>query len=40
MKIACVGAGRMGRGIALAFTLAGREVTLVDLKPRADFERL
>jgi 3-hydroxybutyryl-CoA dehydrogenase len=40
MKIACVGAGRMGRGIALAFTLAGREVTLVDLKPRADFDRL
>ncbi|HEX6154471.1 MAG TPA: 3-hydroxybutyryl-CoA dehydrogenase [Burkholderiales bacterium] len=40
MKITCVGAGRMGRGIALAFTLAGREVTLVDLKPRADFERL
>jgi 3-hydroxybutyryl-CoA dehydrogenase len=40
MKIACVGAGRMGRGIALAFTLAGREVTLVDLKPRSDFERL
>jgi 3-hydroxybutyryl-CoA dehydrogenase len=40
MKIACVGAGRMGRGIALAFTLAGREITLVDLKPRTDFERL
>jgi 3-hydroxybutyryl-CoA dehydrogenase len=40
MKIACVGAGRMGRGIALAFTLAGREVTLVDLKPRTDFEKL
>ena len=40
MKIACVGAGRMGRGIALAFTLAGREVTLVDLKPRADFGKL
>jgi len=40
MKIACVGAGRMGRGIALAFALAGREVTLVDLKPRSDFERL
>jgi 3-hydroxybutyryl-CoA dehydrogenase len=40
MKIACVGAGRMGRGIALAFTLAGREVTLVDLKPRADFAKL
>jgi 3-hydroxybutyryl-CoA dehydrogenase len=30
----------MGRGIALAFTLAGREVTLVDLKPRSDFARL
>jgi len=40
MKIACVGAGRMGRGIALAFTLAGREVTLVDLKPRSDFDKL
>jgi 3-hydroxybutyryl-CoA dehydrogenase len=40
MKIACVGAGRMGRGIALAFTLAGREVTLVDLKPRANFAQL
>ena len=40
MKIACVGAGRMGRGIALAFTLAGREVTLVDLKPRSNFAQL
>jgi 3-hydroxybutyryl-CoA dehydrogenase len=40
MKIACVGAGRMGRGIALAFTLAGREVTLVDLKPRGNFSQL
>jgi len=30
----------MGRGIALAFTLAGREVTLVDLKPRSDFGKL
>lgn len=40
MNIACVGAGRMGRGIALAFTLAGREVTLVDLKPRANFAQL
>jgi 3-hydroxybutyryl-CoA dehydrogenase len=40
MKIACVGAGRMGRGIALAFALAGREVTLVDLKARADFDKL
>ena len=40
MKIACVGAGRMGRGIALAFALPGARSTLVDLKPRADFERL
>ena len=40
MKIACVGAGRMGRGIALAFALAGREVTLVDLKARPDFDEL
>lgn len=40
MKIACVGAGRMGRGIGLAFALAGREVTLVDFKPRSDFDRL
>jgi 3-hydroxybutyryl-CoA dehydrogenase len=40
MKIACVGAGRMGRGIALAFALAGRAVTLVDLKARSDFARL
>jgi 3-hydroxybutyryl-CoA dehydrogenase len=40
MKIACVGAGRMGRGIALAFALAGRGVTLVDIKRRADFARL
>jgi len=40
MKIACVGAGRMGRGIALAFALAGREVTLVDLKARPDFDKL
>ena len=30
----------MGRGIALAFTLAGREVTLVDLKPRSNFAQL
>jgi 3-hydroxybutyryl-CoA dehydrogenase len=34
LKIACVGAGRMGRGIALAFAYAGYEVALVDLKPR------
>ena len=40
MKIVCVGAGRMGRGIGLAFALAGREVTLVDLKTRPDFGKL
>ena len=35
MKIAIVGAGRMGRGIALAFALSGFDVTLVDLKARS-----
>lgn len=34
MNIACVGAGRMGRGIALAFAYAGYEVSVVDLKAR------
>ncbi|CAN5155096.1 3-hydroxybutyryl-CoA dehydrogenase [soil metagenome] len=32
--IGAVGAGRMGRGIALAFAYAGRAVTLIDTKPR------
>ena len=32
--IACVGAGRMGRGIAHCFAYAGHEVRLVDAKPR------
>lgn len=42
MKLAAVGAGRMGRGIALAFALAGRDFTLVDLRrrPAADWARL
>jgi 3-hydroxybutyryl-CoA dehydrogenase len=40
MKIAAVGAGRMGRGIALAFAYAGYEVALVDLKVRNDWDRL
>ena len=42
MKIAAVGAGRMGRGIALAFAYAGYDVALVDLKARsrADWEKL
>ncbi|WP_349368330.1 3-hydroxybutyryl-CoA dehydrogenase [Salinarimonas sp.] len=41
-RIACLGAGRMGRGIAVVFAYAGHEVALVDLKPResADFARL
>ena len=32
--IACLGAGRMGRGIAVVFAYAGHEVTLVDVKAR------
>jgi 3-hydroxybutyryl-CoA dehydrogenase len=32
--IGVVGAGRIGRGIALAFAYAGHMVTLIDLKPR------
>ncbi len=34
--IACLGAGRMGRGIAVAFAYAGHSVSIVDFKPRAD----
>ncbi|GJD51430.1 3-hydroxybutyryl-CoA dehydrogenase [Methylobacterium crusticola] len=33
-RIACLGAGRMGRGIAVAYAYAGHRVTLVDLKAR------
>jgi 3-hydroxybutyryl-CoA dehydrogenase len=33
--IACIGAGRMGRGIAVAFAYAGHAVTMIDLKPRS-----
>jgi 3-hydroxybutyryl-CoA dehydrogenase len=33
-RIAAVGAGRMGRGIALAFAYAGFDITLIDIKPR------
>jgi 3-hydroxybutyryl-CoA dehydrogenase len=33
--IACLGAGRMGRGIAVVFAYAGHPVTIVDFKPRA-----
>lgn len=40
--IVSVGAGRMGRGIAITFALAGYRVRLVDMKPRsgAAFEQL
>lgn len=34
--VACVGAGRMGRGIAHAFAYAGHPVRLIDAKPRDD----
>lgn len=34
--IACLGAGRMGRGIAVAFAYAGHPVAIVDFKPRDD----
>ncbi len=32
--IACLGAGRMGRGIAVAFAYAGHNVAIVDFKAR------
>ena len=40
--VAALGAGRMGRGIALAFACAGQRVILIDVKDRnqADFEKL
>ncbi|MEX0337542.1 MAG: 3-hydroxybutyryl-CoA dehydrogenase [Arenibacterium sp.] len=40
--IAAVGAGRMGRGMAVAFAYAGKQVALIDAKPRAqaDYTRL
>jgi 3-hydroxybutyryl-CoA dehydrogenase len=33
--IACLGAGRMGRGIAVAFAYAGHQVTMIDVKARS-----
>jgi 3-hydroxybutyryl-CoA dehydrogenase len=33
--IACLGAGRMGRGIAVAFAYAGHTVTMIDVKSRS-----
>jgi len=40
--IACLGAGRMGRGIAVVFAYAGHPVKLVDFKNRseADFKKI
>jgi 3-hydroxybutyryl-CoA dehydrogenase len=40
--IACLGAGRMGRGIAVAFAYAGHPVTMIDVKarPAEQFGRL
>ena len=32
--MACLGAGRMGRGIAVVFAFAGHDVALIDFKPR------
>ncbi|QAU45857.1 3-hydroxybutyryl-CoA dehydrogenase [Bradyrhizobium guangzhouense] len=34
-KIACLGAGRMGRGIAVAFAYAGHIVEMIDIKDRS-----
>lgn len=34
--IACLGAGRMGRGIAVAFAYAGHTVTMIDVKSRSE----
>src|SRR6476646_44805 len=33
--VACLGAGRMGRGIAVAFAYAGHAVTMIDIKTRS-----
>jgi len=37
-NIACLGAGRMGRGIAVAFAYAGHAVTMIDIKGRSTEE--
>jgi 3-hydroxybutyryl-CoA dehydrogenase len=34
--VACLGAGRMGRGIAVAFAYAGHAVVMIDVKARSD----
>ena len=33
-RIVCLGAGRMGRGIAVVFAFAGHDVKVIDFKPR------
>jgi 3-hydroxybutyryl-CoA dehydrogenase len=35
LAIVCLGAGRMGRGIAVAFAYAGHAVTMIDVKARS-----
>ena len=35
MKVAALGAGRMGRGIGHVFAYAGFEVDVIDFKPRS-----
>ena len=42
MPVACLGAGRMGRGIAIVFAYAGHPVSVIDFKPRAgaEFDRI
>ncbi|KAG0771270.1 hypothetical protein G6F22_016624 [Rhizopus arrhizus] len=37
--ICVIGAGRMGEGITLSYLLAGRDVTLIDIKPRQPTEQ-
>lgn len=39
MNVAIVGAGRMGRGIALSYALAGARTVLIDIKDRDEAER-
>src|SRR5436853_4507251 len=34
--VACLGAGRMGRGMAVAFAYAGHPVIMIDVKARAE----
>src|SRR5947208_10390911 len=37
--VACLGAGRMGRGIAVAFAYAGHAVTMIDVKAARSAEQ-